>query len=161
VFSEDDRISRNVSGNNTIRSDDTVITDCYAFQNGNIAVNLDIFPDNDWRCIEFCFMPNVFWFGIEGVVVVVEFATFSDAGIVAQFYFIQTIDGNIMTQINIVSENQSSAISDSNGIMISPNHVFSNLEFGVIIQLKSRCLPYFKVRMKFDTRMRIENTVRI
>ena len=83
VLSEDDGIGRNVPGNNAVGTDDTIITNYYTFQNGNIAVNFHIFTDNDWRSIEFGFVPDIFRLGVESMVVIVEFTAFSNAGIIA------------------------------------------------------------------------------
>jgi len=137
VFSENDGIGRNISGNHTIGSDDAIIANCYTFQNGNIAVDFNIFPDDDWRCVKFLFVPNVLWFCVKSVVMIIEFATFCDASIVAQLNPVKTIDGNIMAEIYVISENQFTSVSDSDGIMISPNNVFANLKLRIIIQLKS------------------------
>jgi len=161
VFAEDDGIGRHISGNYTVRTDDAIIADSNTLQDGDIAVDLYVFADDNRRGVEFRFVPDVFWLGIESVVVVIKFATFRNTGIIAQFYFIQTIDGNIMAEIHIISENQRATIPDSDRVMISPNHVFPNLKFGIVIQFKSSGFPDPQIRMKMNAGMRIENTVRI
>ena len=92
VFPEDDGIGWNIARNYTVCSNDTIISNRNPFQNSDIAVNFYIFSNDDRRCVEFIFMPHIFWLCIKGVIVVVEFATFGNASIIAQFNFIKTIN---------------------------------------------------------------------
>jgi len=161
VFSEDDGVRRHIARDHTICPDDAVVANRDTFQNGDVTVDFYIFPNDNWRCIEFVFVPDVFWFCIESVVVVVEFAAFCDTCVVAQFDFIQTVDGDIMTEIHVIPKDQCSAISDSDSVMISPDHIFPDRKCRIIVQLKSRCFSDSEVRMKFHAGVGIENTVGI
>lgn len=161
VLSEDDGIGWNVSRDYTIGADDAVITNGHPFQDGDVAVYFNIFTDNDWRCIELAFVPDVLGFCFESVVVVIKLAAFCHAGIITEYDFLQTVDRDIMAEIYIVPKYQMTAFPDSYCRMIAPDYIPPDVKYGIIIQFKSSSFTNPEIRVQRDAGMGVEDAVRV